>query len=103
MKIVFIELCRAKNAWRSLSPGARKDFLSQVEPLMERLRHSGVEIVSWGPNTKATPERADYDFFGIFKFPDEASALRYERTFQRAGVVRLFRAGQCYGHGLHTF
>ena len=90
MKIVFIELCRAKETWRLLPTPAREQFLSEVEPLMDRLRQGGVEIVSWGPNINVTPERADYDFFGIFKFPDEASALRYERTFQQAGWYEYF-------------
>ena len=90
MRKVFIELCRARPAWRSLSKQARREFLSEVDPLMLRLKEQGVEIISWGVNDSTTPKRAAYDFFAIFRFPDEEAALRYERTFENSGWYEYF-------------
>ena len=87
---LFIELCRASPAWLALPTEERQKFLSNVGPLMEQLKTSGTQIISWGYNDAQTPKRAKYDYFGVFKFPDEAAALRYERTFKNAGWYDYF-------------
>ena len=87
---LFIEICSAKESWLALDETARRQFLSAVGPLMKRLEEEGVEIVAWGENSADTPERASFDYFGVFKFPDAAAVVRYESTFRAAGWYDYF-------------
>ena len=57
---------------------------------MERLNREGVEIVAWGRNDEQTPERAPYDFFAVFKFPDDYAVADYEKVFRAGGWYDYF-------------
>lgn len=57
---------------------------------MQRLKDEGVEIVAWGKNDDDTPERAPYDYFGVFLFPNNAALVKYENTFRTAGWYDYF-------------
>lgn len=94
---LFIELCCARQSWKNLSAEERQKFLSKVGSLMERLEASGTEIVSWGYNDRTTPKRARFDYFGVFKFQDDAAALRYEQTFKKAGWYDYFDQANILG------
>ncbi len=87
---LFIEICRAKPSWLSLSETAREDFLDPVGSLMRRLESEGTKIIAWGFNDESTPKRAQYDFFAAFLFPDIEAAERYEKMFEAAGWYNYF-------------
>lgn len=88
--IELIELCRAKPQWLALARQDRATFLSQVGPLMEKMKAGGVEVSAWGYNEIETPHRAPYDFFAVFKFPDRPSLQRYMKTFESVGWYDYF-------------
>ena len=87
---LFIEACKAKDAWLALDESARLAFLSPVSDLMTHLERHGVEIVAWGQNDQRTPIRAPYDFFAVFKFPDDYAIDDYEHAFRSAGWYDYF-------------
>ncbi|MGJ8668778.1 MAG: DUF6616 family protein [Oceanococcus sp.] len=86
----FIEICKAKNSWLNLSSEERAAFLSPVTEAMANLEKSGAEILSWGYNDPTTPNRAKYDFFAIFQFPNKSLALEYEKLFSKSAWYEYF-------------
>ena len=90
MPQLFVEMCSARPAWFSLSADERTAFLQPVNAAMEELRAEGTTIIGWGSNDAEAPNRAPYDFFAAFVFPDDAAALKYERLFRAAGWYEYF-------------
>jgi hypothetical protein len=103
---LFVELCNARESWLALDQTARRAFLSPVGKLMGSLEEHGVEIVAWGRNEDQTPERAPYDFFAVFNFPNGEAARDYERLFRAAGWYDYFEqvnfAGEVETYGAVT-
>ena len=86
----YIELWRAKSSWRNLSKEERGNYMEQLAPAIQQLMDNGVEIVSWGTNDSSTFERADYDFFGVWNFPDSKMAREFEKMVEEAGWYNYF-------------
>ena len=47
---IFIELWKAKDAWKQLSLSERQEYVAQIGPVMENLIKKGVVIEAWGIN-----------------------------------------------------
>jgi len=47
---IFIELWKAKDAWKQLSLFERQEYVAQIGPVMENLIKKGVVIEAWGIN-----------------------------------------------------
>ena len=67
----LIELWNAKDAWKRLSKADRKAYLAQISPYIQEITKQGVEIGSWGVNTITTSHRVGFDFFAVWKFPNQ--------------------------------
>jgi hypothetical protein len=86
----YIELWKAKDAWKALSKDERAKYLGQLAPAIEQLVSVGVEIVAWGENDSSTFHRAPYDFFGIWKFLTPAAVQQFEKMVDGAGWYTYF-------------
>jgi len=51
---VFIELWKAKDAWKNLSVEEQQEYLAQIGPVMEDIMSRGLEIIAWGMNEDET-------------------------------------------------
>jgi len=51
---VFIELWKAKDAWKNLSQTERQEYMAQIGPVMEDIMSRGLEITAWGVNKDET-------------------------------------------------
>jgi len=71
--ITYIELWKAKQAWINLSKEERGNYMTALGPAIQQLMEKGVQVVSWGVNEPSTFARVDYDFFGVWTFPDQES------------------------------
>ena len=47
---IFIELWKAKDAWKNLPVPERQEYVAQIGPVMEDLVKKGVVIEAWGIN-----------------------------------------------------
>lgn len=88
--ITYIELWKAKQAWRDLSKEERANYMTALGPAIQQLLESGVQIVSWGASDTNTFNRADFDFFGVWTFPDEETARNFEKMVEGAGWYNYF-------------
>ena len=76
--ITYIEMWRARPAWRELPKSERRAYLSRIGPHMQELLGKGVQVLSWGSNEPGTHQRASYDYFAVWSFPDQKSADDFE-------------------------
>jgi len=95
--IYFIELWNAKPEWLALSQQERADYMAQIGPHIGGLLEKGVEILTWSENDPSTSKRADYDFFAIWKFPDEATANDFQNLVEGAGWYNYFEQTNIQG------
>jgi len=87
---IFIELWKAKDAWKNLSVTEREAYVAQIGPVMQDLVSKGVIIEAWGINDDDSPFRADYDYFAVTKFPDKAILNEFKHIVEQANWYEYF-------------
>ena len=98
--ITYIELWQAKQAWINLTPEQRKTYVEALQPLIGQLLSSGVEVISWGINDGSTFRRVDFDYFAVWSFPDEQSAIKFEKTVEAADWYTYFEQVNARGESI---
>ena len=88
--ITYIELWKAKQAWLDLSKEERGNYMAALGPAIQQLVENGVQIVSWGTNENSTFNRGDYDYFGVWTFPNLEAAQNFEKLVHGAGWYNYF-------------
>ncbi len=88
--ITYIELWKAKQAWKDLSKEERGNYLAALGPAIQQLLESGVQILSWGSNETSTFNKADYDYFAVWTFPGLESTQSFEKMVEGAGWYNFF-------------
>ncbi len=86
----FIELWNEKEAWKKLSQQERGNYMNQLGPHIQDLMAGGVEIVCWGTNSKTTDKRAEFDFFSVWKFPNQEMVEKFEKLVEGSGWYNYF-------------
>jgi hypothetical protein len=87
---IFIELWKAKDAWKALSTSDREAYVAQIGPVMKDLISRGVIIEAWGINDDDSPFRADYNYFAVTKFPDKAILNEFKSIVEQANWYEYF-------------
>ena len=87
---VFIELWKAKDAWKVLPIADRQEYVAQIGPVMQDLISKGAVIEAWGLNEDETQYRAAYDFFAVTKFPSAALLNEFQEIVDAAGWYTYF-------------
>lgn len=87
---VFIELWKAKDAWKALPISDRQEYVAQIGPVMQDLMDKGAVIEAWGLNEDETAFKADYDFFAVTKLPSEALLKEFQDIVEAAGWYAYF-------------
>ncbi len=96
--ITYIELWSAKQAWLDLPNEDRQNYMTALGPAIQQLIDNGVQIVSWGTNDPSVSNRADYDYFAVWTFPDTASAQQFEAMVTGAGWHNYFTQVNAMGN-----
>jgi hypothetical protein len=87
---IFIELWKAKDAWKQLSLSERQEYVAQIGPVMENLMKKGVVIEAWGINEDETPFASEYDYFAVTKLPSQELLAEFEAIVEGAGWYNYF-------------
>ena len=87
--ITYIELWKSKQAWMDLSKEEREKYMNSLGPAIQQLIDNGVQIVSWGVN-EGSFNKADYDYFAVWTFPNENMAKDFEKMVEGAGWYNYF-------------
>jgi hypothetical protein len=87
---VFIELWKAREAWKAMPLSDRQAYAAQLGPVIQDFVDKGAVLEAWGMNTDETQYRADYDFFAVTKFPSEALLKEFQAIVESAGWYAYF-------------
>ena len=87
---IFIELWKAKDAWKEMPLRKRQTYLEQIGPVMEDLISKGVIIDAWGVNEDKSSHNAGYDFFAVTRFPSPELLHEFESVVEGAGWYNYF-------------
>ncbi len=88
--IYFIELWNANENWLSLEKSDRQIYLEQVGQAIQGLTEQGVEILTWSVNDSETDQRGDFNYFAIWKFPNQELAKTFQEAVQGANWYHYF-------------
>jgi len=88
--ITYIELWKIKDTWKELSQLERQNYLQKMALTLPDMINQGVEILDWGSNDLDTNQRAGYDFFAIWRFPDKSRAVELEKLLHQAQWYHYF-------------
>ena len=88
--IYGIEIWSAKPAWLELSVEQRGAYMNNVGAAMEQMTKDGIKMLTWSYNDPATDERAKYDYFAIWTFPNQEIANGFFATVKGAGWYKYF-------------
>lgn len=95
--IYFIEIWNAKPTWHSLSTEERATYMNNVGAAIQDLLTKGVKVLTWSDNNSNTSYRANFDFFAIWTFPDQASADSFQQLVEGAGWYNYFEQQNLQG------
>lgn len=87
---IFIELWKAKDAWKEMALEDRKNYVGAIGPVMQNLINRGVVIEAWGVNEDKSQYNAGFDFFGVTKFPTPELLAEFETIVEGAGWYNYF-------------
>ena len=87
---IFIELWKAKDAWKQLPLSERQAYLAKIGPVMGDFMKKGVVMEAWGINEDETSFASEYDFFAITKLPSHEVLAEFEAIVEGAGWYNYF-------------
>ena len=88
--IYYIEIWNAKPSWKALPVEDRAAYMNQVGAHIQGLIQKGVKILTWSVNEASTSQRANYDYFAVWTFPDQESADEFQKLVEGAGWYNYF-------------
>ncbi len=95
--IYFVEYWSVKPEWKALSTEERAEYMGQVGSAIKGLMEQGVQVLTWSSNHESTSKRADYDYFAIWKIPDQATADAFQKLVEGAGWYNYFEQKNLMG------
>jgi len=87
---LYLELWKAKPAWRALAPAQREAFVAGLGPAIEKLLADGIELVGFARTDADTSHRAGYDYVAAWRMPTRELAVSFERTVDGSGFHDYF-------------
>lgn len=87
---MYLELWSARDEWLKLSEQERKDYFERVSGVIADLSESGSETLAFALSDTDTDRRAGYEYLALWKMPDRATAVEFERRLNELGWYDLF-------------
>lgn len=87
---VYVELWNAKPEWKQLSREEREEYMQNVRAGLADMRENGIEVLGWGSVNPETDQRADYDFYAVYRMENEDQVRGFEGAVRLAGWYDYF-------------
>lgn len=88
---ILTEIWKAKPDWYALTSEERRKFFEEkIHPVLGKTIQEGAEIVGTAVNNNTGPERMDYQFMAVWRFPDKESSDQLEKAAKEAGFLKYF-------------
>lgn len=96
--IIYTEVWNAKPSWLALTKEERRRFLEEkINPLLGSLIEAGAEVLGCAINDNTTPEKMDYRYMVVWKFPNREFCEKIEKGAFEAGFLEYFDQGNSSG------
>lgn len=95
--IYFVEIWNPTEKWLSLPKEERAAYLKNIADATAELISLGVEVLTWSINDSATSYRSGYDYFAIWKFPNQEIADQFQAAVTHAGWYHYFEQKNIMG------
>ena len=99
---LYLELWSARKAWLALSRPEREEFFERVTGAVTDLLASGSEPLAFAINDADTDKRAGYEYLALWRMPDRATAVEFERRLNELGWYDLFSQENMRGPEITT-
>ncbi len=93
----YIETWKPKQIWLDMSQEQRMEYMEKLGPAIQMLTAQGAEIIGWGKNDRDTHNRSVFDFFAIWKFPNDELAKTFENIVADGGWYDYFEQQNMQG------
>lgn len=90
MEHIFIELWKFKDNWKNAGVDVRAKYVESLQPSLQAILASGVEIIAWGYNDPSVDRRANYDAFGVYRMPNRALFEEFQKAVAGSGWYDFF-------------
>lgn len=87
---LFLELWKPKKAWLSLTVEERRDYIESINPSIRKLMGEGIELVGIGTIDGDTDQRADYEYWAVWKIPSDELVRTFEDQVRDDGFYDYF-------------
>lgn len=87
---LFLELWKPRQAWLDLSTDERQEYIESIGPGIGGLLEQGVELVGIGTIDSDTDQRADYEYWAVWKLPSEEMVSKFESEVREARFYDYF-------------
>lgn len=87
---LFLEFWKPNERWREMAVDDRQAFIESLGPGMNGLLEAGVELVGIGTIDPGTDQRADYDYWAVWRIPTDELVERFESTVRGDGFYDHF-------------
>lgn len=87
---LFLELWKPKRKWLDLTEEERQEYVESIQPSIGDLLEEGVELVGIGAIDADTDQRAEYDFWAVWRIPSDERVERFERQVREDGFYEYF-------------
>jgi hypothetical protein len=87
---IFVECWKARPEWLAQNKETRAAYMAQLGKGIDALIKAGAEIVSWSINDPGISNRAPFDYFAVWKFPDREVAKGFEEIIMQSGWYNYF-------------
>jgi hypothetical protein len=99
---LYLELWSARGAWLKLSGDERKAYFEKVTGTIGDLLESGSEALAFALNDDDTDQRANYEYLALWRMPDRATAVEFEKRLTGLGWYDLFDQVNMRGEEITT-
>lgn len=86
----FVEMWRPKEKWLEMSPSDRAEYIESIGPSIQGLLEEGVELVGIGRNEEDVDQQADYEYWAVWKLPDEELLDAFQAAVREDGFYDYF-------------
>jgi len=87
---IFVEIWNVKPAWLALEQSQRAEYMQNVGSAIQSLSEQGIELISWSKRDSDTPYASKYQYFAVWKMPNQDAVTTFENAVEGAGWYNYF-------------
>ena len=87
---LYAELWNAGEEWLALSTEERQRYVESLQPGLQQVLESGVQLLGFVLNDAETPHRSDHRYLALWQMDDLEQVNALEEAVEEVGFHRYF-------------